>query len=503
MSKYYITTPLYYVNDVPHIGHAYTTILADVLARYKRSMGDDVYFLTGTDEHGQKVQEAAEKRNVTPQQHVDEFVTRFQNLWDKLHINYDGFIRTTEKRHTDRVKELLQELYDRGEIYSDEYEGFYSVSEERFVTEKEIEEGDFREIKKLKERNYFFKMSKYQDRLIKHIEENPEFILPKTRRNEVLGFLKNKLNDLCISRPKSRLNWGVDLPFDSDYVTYVWFDALLNYITGIGWKSDDDKFNHYWPANYQLIGKDILTTHAVYWTTMLMGAGIPLPKTIFAHGWWMMDDSKMSKSLGNVVNPLELIEKYGVDSLRFFLMREMVLGQDANFTLDAFIRRYNADLANDLGNLVNRVTILIKKNFDGIIPEQGELDDIDLEIISRAKSVPLLVQQNIDSMKIHDAIENTMALIRSINQYLEVRAPWKLVKEDKSQGSLAATTLAVSADILRIGAQLLHPVMPNRIASILDILGASDIPLANFNTGLLKSNTKLGEGKSPFPRIVE
>ena len=339
MSKFYITTPLYYVNDKPHIGHAYTTILADVLARYHRIMGDEVHFLTGTDEHGQKVQEAAANRNVDPKIHVDEFVLRFQELWGKLHIDYDDFIRTTEHRHTDRVKELLVTLYEKDEIYTDEYEGLYSVSEERFVTEKEVEEGNFRQVKKLKEKNYFFRMSKYQDALIKHIENHPDFIKPETRKNEILGFLRKPLNDLCISRPKSRLSWGIEIPFDHDYVTYVWFDALLNYITAIGWGSDETTFNKWWPVNYHLIGKDILTTHAVYWPTMLMAAGLPLPRSILAHGWWMNEESKMSKSLGNVVNPLELIDDYGVDSVRFFLMRDMVLGMDANFTMESFIKR--------------------------------------------------------------------------------------------------------------------------------------------------------------------
>jgi methionyl-tRNA synthetase len=347
MSKFYVTTPLYYVNDEPHIGHAYTTILADVLARYHRILGDDVFFLTGTDEHGQKVQEAAKRRELEPQAHVDEYVERFKSLWDKLHIQNDDFIRTTQSRHTDRVKELLTSLYERGEIYKAEYEGLYSVSEERFITEKEQEEGNFREIKKLKERNYFFKMSNYQDALIKHIDKNPNFIKPETRKNEILGFLRRDLNDLCISRPKSRLSWGIEIPFDTDYVTYVWFDALMNYITAIGWGSDDEKFNFWWPANYHLIGKDILTTHAVYWSTMLLAAGIPLPKTILAHGWWLSDDTKMSKSLGNVVKPLDLIDEFGVDPVRYFLMRDMVLGSDANFYMDAFIKRYNDDLAND------------------------------------------------------------------------------------------------------------------------------------------------------------
>ena len=502
MSKFYITTPLYYVNDKPHIGHAYTTILADVLARYHRIMGDEVHFLTGTDEHGQKVQEAAASRNVDPKNHVDEFVVRFKELWEKLHINYDDFIRTTDPRHTERVKELLTTLYKKGEIYADEYEGLYSVSEERFVTEKEVEEGNFRQIKKLKEKNYFFRMSNYQDALIEHIENHPEFIKPETRKNEILGFLRKPLIDLCISRPKSRLSWGIEIPFDHDYVTYVWFDALLNYVTAIGWGSDETTFNKWWPVNYHLMGKDILTTHAVYWPTMLMAAGIPLPKSILAHGWWMNEESKMSKSLGNVVNPLELIDEYGVDSVRFFLVRDMVLGMDANFSMESFIKRYNADLANDYGNLVNRVTILIQKHFDGKIPESGNYDEIDLELLAEAKTTPQSVNKLIQKLKIHDALETTLSLLRKINRYLEAKAPWKSIKEDSTQGGSAATTLALAADVLRIGSQLLNPVMPEKTTTILNILGAGTIPLNETNIGLLKPESELGEGKSPFPRIT-
>ena len=418
MSKFYLTTPLYYVNDKPHIGHSYTTILGDVIARYHRIMGDEVFFLTGTDEHGQKVQEAAEKRNVEPKIHVDEYVKRFQEVWKRLHISYDDFIRTTEPRHTERVKELLNTLYEKDEIYLDEYEGLYSVSEERFVTEKEVEEGDFRQIKKLKEKNYFFRMSNYQDKLIQHIKDHPDFIKPETRKNEILGFLRKPLNDLCISRPKSRLNWGIEIPFDTEYVTYVWFDALLNYITAIGFGCDEEKFNKWWPVEYHLMAKDILTTHAVYWPTMLMASNIPLPKTIFSHGWWLMEDSKMSKSVGNVINPMDLIEEYGVDPIRYYLMRDMVLGMDASFTMDSFIKRYNADLANDYGNLVNRVTMLIHKNFKGRIPESGAYDEVDLELISMAKTTPQKMQGNIDNLKLHDALENTLAMIRQVNKYL-------------------------------------------------------------------------------------
>ena len=428
--KFYITTPIYYVNDKPHIGHAYTTILADVLSRYHRAEGNDVFFLTGLDEHGQKVQQAAAERGVKPKNHCDEMAPRFLELWEKLHISNDDFIRTTEDRHVKVVQDILQIVYDNGDIYEDEYEGFYSVSEERFITEKEAESDEFRDIKKLKEKNFFFKMSKYQQTLIDHINDNPNFIQPEHRKNEILGFLRQPLGDLCISRPKSRLNWGIDLPFDNNYVTYVWFDALINYVTATGFGVNEESYQKWWPAEYHLIGKDILTTHAVYWPTMLMSAEMPLPKSIFAHGWWMSGESKMSKTLGNVVNPLDLIEEYGVDPVRYYLMREMVLGQDASFTMESFIKRYNSDLANDFGNLLSRITKLIEKNFDSVVPDPGKSTTADNEIKVSAEKVITLIHTFITEMKVHEAIEETQQFIRGVNKYMEHRAPWKLVKND-------------------------------------------------------------------------
>ena len=414
-NSFYISTPIYYVNDKPHIGHAYTTILADVIARFYRQLNYDTFFLTGLDEHGQKVQEAASNRKVEPQDHCNEMAPRFIELWEKLHISNDDFIRTTEERHKKVVQEFLQLVFDKGDIYKDEYTGLYSVSEERFITEKEAESGIFRDIKELKEINYFFKMSNFQTQLIEHIENNNNFIQPAHRKNEILGFLKQPLSDLCISRPKSRLNWGIELPFDDEYVTYVWFDALINYLTATGYGEDDLSYNKWWPADCHLIGKDILTTHAVYWPTMLLSAGIPLPKTIFAHGWWLSDSSKMSKSVGNVVNPLDLIEEYGVDPVRYYLMREMVLGQDANFTMESFIKRYNSDLANDYGNLLNRVSTLIKKNYDGLIPDKGEQTSSEEEIIKSAEALLNGMSNKIKEMKINDSIEDIMKFVRSIN----------------------------------------------------------------------------------------
>ena len=493
-NSFYISTPIYYVNDKPHIGHAYTTILADVIARFYRQLNYDTFFLTGLDEHGQKVQEAASNRKVEPQDHCNEMAPRFIELWEKLHISNDDFIRTTEERHKKVVQEFLQLVFDKGDIYKDEYTGLYSVSEERFITEKEAESGIFRDIKELKEINYFFKMSNFQTQLIDHIENNNNFILHAYRKNEILGFLKQPLSDLCISRPKSRLNWGIELPFDDEYVTYVWFDALINYLTATGYGEDDLSYNKWWPADCHLIGKDILTTHAVYWPTMLLSAGIPLPKTIFAHGWWLSDSSKMSKSVGNVVNPLDLIEEYGVDPVRYYLMREMVLGQDANFTMESFIKRYNSDLANDYGNLLNRVSTLIKKNYDGLIPDKGEQTSSEEEIIKSAEALLNGMSNKIKEMKINDSIEDIMKFVRSINKYMEEQKPWKLVKEDKVG---AGTILYTAGESMRVATILLSPVMPNRCAEVLHTFNSGK----SLEWGGLKPGVKLNDHETLFPRI--
>ena len=493
-NSFYISTPIYYVNDKPHIGHAYTTILADVIARFYRQLNYDTFFLTGLDEHGQKVQEAASNRKVEPQDHCNEMAPRFTELWEKLHISNDDFIRTTEERHKKVVQEFLQLVFDKGDIYKDEYTGLYSVSEERFITEKEAESGIFRDIKELKEINYFFKMSNFQTQLIDYIENNNNFIQPAHRKNEILGFLKQPLSDLCISRPKSRLNWGIELPFDDEYVTYVWFDALINYLTATGYGEDDLSYNKWWPADCHLIGKDILTTHAVYWPTMLLSAGIPLPKTIFAHGWWLSDSSKMSKSVGNVVNPLDLIEEYGVDPVRYYLMREMVLGQDANFTMESFIKRYNSDLANDYGNLLNRVSTLIKKNYDGLIPDKGEQTSSEEEIIKSEEALLNGMSNKIKEMKINDSIEDIMKFVRSINKYMEEQKPWKLVKEDKVG---AGTVLYTAGESMRVATILLSPVMPNRCAEVLHTFNSG----MSLKWGGLKPGVKLNDHETLFPRI--
>ncbi|MBF0479619.1 MAG: methionine--tRNA ligase [Candidatus Omnitrophica bacterium] len=494
-TKFYLTTPIYYVNDRPHIGHAYTTILADVLARFHRQAGDEVFFLTGLDEHGQKVLQASQARGLTPQQHCDDLAPRFSQLWEKLGISNDDFIRTTQDRHKKVVQAVLRKVYEKGDIYQSEYEGWYSVAEERFITETEKESGEFRDVKMLKERNWFFRMSQYQQKLIDHINAHPQFIQPEHRKNEILGFLRQPLTDLCISRPKSRMGWGIELPFDTEYVTYVWFDALLNYLTGVGYLTEDDKFKKWWPASLHLLGKDILTTHSVYWTTMLFSLDLPLPETIFAHGWWMLGESKMSKSVGNVVNPLDLVDQFGVDPVRYYLMREMIPGQDAHFTMESFVKRFNSDLANDFGNLLNRVSGLIPKYFNAIVPEPGALTPEDQHIQTIAENLQNKVPGLIKELKVSEAIEEILQLIRAVNKYMEQQAPWKLAKENLPA---AGRVLYVASEALRISALHLSPVMPAKTDTVLNVLGAKG---SSPQWGGLKPGTKLGEHGALFPRI--
>ncbi len=506
MSKFYVTTPIYYVNAKPHIGHAYTTILADVLARYHRAAGTPTFFLTGSDEHGQKVQQAAAAAGVSPRKHADDTVVRFTDLWKKLEITNDDFIRTTEDRHKDVVRKILQDLYDRDEIYRADYDGWYCVACERFYTEKDLAEGGVcpeaacgRKVEKIRETNYFFRMSKYQDWLIEYIGQHPGFIKPDYRRNETLGFLRKKLNDLCISRPKSRLAWGIELPFDSNFVTYVWFDALVNYISAIGYLKDDATFAKWWPASCQLIGKDILTTHTVYWPTMLKAMGLPMPETIFAHGWWLAGESKMSKTAGNVVDPMSFAEKYGVDAFRYFLLAEMVPGKDASFTEEAFIRRFNSDLANDLGNLLSRVMRMIETYCGGVIPAPGK-DGPDEEQL-RAKVTTALSSMGacVADLRPDRGIESVIVAVREANRYIETRQPWMLVKngDKESLGSV----LYNSAETLRLVAELLHPVMPGKMTQLLGALGLGGVQPEVGKWGGLKPGARIGAGLSLFPRI--
>lgn len=509
MKNFYVTTPIYYVNDAPHIGHSYTTVLADILTRFHKILGYQTYFLTGTDEHGQKVQRAAEKRGVTPQEHVDEYYHRFEDLWKKMDIGNDFFIRTTMPEHKAYVQECLQKLWDKGEIYSKEYEGWYSVGEERFFTEDELDENkcdpiSHRPVEWLKEKNYFFKMGSYQQKLIDFLESHKDWIVPDYRWNEIRGFLKQPLNDLCISRPKARLSWGIPLPFDTDYVTYVWFDALLNYVSAsTAFHKTYADGTPIWPATYHLIGKDILTTHCVYWPTMLMALDIPLPEHVLAHGWWLVNGGeKMSKSAGNVVNPMDYMEKYGIDAFRYFLAREMVVGQDANFTHEGFVRRINSDLANDLGNVLNRVHRLVLNNFEGKLPKAAQIGEAEKEVIDLAGKVIAEIKEGLPKARLSQSIETIMQLVRSINRYLEVKAPWKLAKDESKKDELA-TVLYISAEAVRLSLCLLWPVIPSKAEEGLAMLGSKFQSAEDLSWGVLQSGETFGEGNPLFPRIEE
>jgi methionyl-tRNA synthetase len=499
----YITTPLYYVNDIPHIGHAYTTTLADVLVRYHKLFGSESYLMTGTDEHGQKVQQAAKARGVEPQSHVDEYNLRFKQLWQRMDIQYDKFIRTTDSDHKAYVVESLQKLFEDDEIYFKEYAGWYSVSEERFFAEDELKDGkdpvSGKDVEWVEEGNYFFKMGSYQARLIQYITDNPDFIQPEFRKNEVLGFLRQDLQDLCISRPKRRLEWGIELPFDKNYVTYVWFDALLNYVSGVRHKKFSDG-TPFWPASYHLIGKDILTTHAVYWTTMLMALKLPLPQHILAHGWWLNGGAKMSKSSGTAIDPFPYMDAYGVDCFRYYVMRDMVLGQDASFTDAAFIQRLNSDLANDLGNGLNRVTKLMAKHFDEKVPAYSYWGDEEEELKTSAQAVLKKSKDLILNLKLSHGIEEVFTLVRQVNKYLEVKAPWKLAKVSDKKDEFASCLVA-AANSLAIALRLLSPIMPTKCPQGLSMLGISSS--TKLGWGMLQAGSILAKAEGLFPRIEQ
>ena len=509
--SYYVTTPIYYVNDKPHIGHSYTTVLADILTRFHALFGEDSYFLTGTDEHGQKVEKAAAKNGMTPIEQCDSTVVRFQELWKRLGITNDDFIRTTEDRHKKIVCAILQDLYDRGLIYKAEYKGYYCVGCERFFTEKDLVDGKLcpdcqREVDTIVEGNYFFRMSQYQDWLIQYITEHADFIQPAFRANETLGFLRKPLEDLCISRPKSRLSWGIELPFDKDYVCYVWFDALINYISAIGYGVDQARFEHFWTHCVHLIGKDILTTHSVYWPTMLRAMGLPMPKTIFAHGWWLTGSRKMSKSLGNVVNPMDMADKYGVDAFRYFLLAAMTPGNDASFTEEDFLQRFNTDLANDLGNLLSRVVKLSIKNFGGALPPPPPLQPIEMELLSKAGLAVNQLEAELNAMKLDRGINAVMNVVREANKFLERTAPWTLAKEGKTDR--LAAVLYAAAQTLEIVSGLLFPIMPEKMTLLRRSLGMSEEEirktdfqsLRDFGAGNMKRT--MVDMPPLFPRIA-
>ena len=509
---FYITTPIYYVNDVPHIGHAYTTIAADVLARYWRLRGQDVFFLTGLDEHGQKVQQAAAKAGIEPQAHCDKLAPQFQQLWTQLNISNNAFIRTTDPPHKKIVQRYLQELYDKDLIYKDSYTGWYCTFDERFWTEKDVADGLCpdckRPVERLSEHNYFFKMGQYQDRLIDHIKTHQNFVRPESRRNEVLGFLQTqKLGDLSISRPKSRLSWGIELPFDKQYVTYVWFDALVNYLSALEYKLPSPSVDRYWPASVHLVGKDILTTHAVYWSTMLMGLELPLPETVFAHGWWTVDGEKMSKSRGNVVDPFAMADKYGVYAFRYFLLREVPFGQDGDFSEAALVARINSDLANGLGNLLSRTLTLIERSAGGTIPEIPPLLGTEAEEKLTAAGLDAfkLADSDIQEMAFSRALETIWQLVRAADQYLEIHAPWSLAK-DPSNRRLLERVLYRAADSLRLLAIAIYPFMPSTSEAISQQLGINldfntPIPFNDRQWNRLRPGTKIQKANALFPRI--
>ena len=511
-NTFYITTPIYYVNDVPHIGHAYTTIAADVLARYWRLRGRDVLFLTGLDEHGQKVQQAAAKAGIDPQTHCDKLAPQFQQLWKRLNISNDAFIRTTDDQHKRIVQRYLQELFDKGLIYQDSYTGWYCTFDERFWTEKDVADGLCpdckRPVERLSEHNYFFKMGQYQDRLIEYIKSHEDFIRPESRRNEVLGFLQTqKLGDLSISRPKSRLSWGIELPFDKDYVTYVWFDALVNYLSALEYKLQSPSVDRYWPASVHLVGKDILTTHAVYWSTMLMALNLPLPETIFAHGWWTVDGEKMSKSRGNVVDPYAMADKYGVYAFRYFLLREVPFGQDGDFSETALVARINSDLANGLGNLLSRTITLIERSAAGIIPEIPPSLDTDIEekLTVAGLEAFSLADSDIERMAFSRALEQIWQLVRAADLYLEAHAPWTLAK-DPGKKTLLDRVLYRAADSLRLLAIAIYPFIPGAAEAISRQLGinldfSTPVSFEDRQWYRLPFGTKVHKADALFPRI--
>jgi len=507
MEKFYVTTPIYYVNDKPHLGHAYTTVAADVIARFNRFLGREVFFLTGTDEHGQKIQQAAEKKGMSPKEFVDSLVPTFKKLWEKLNVSNDHFVRTTDPYHVKAVQHIFMECYKKGDIYLGEYEGWYCVPCETYYTEKDLLEGKLcpackREVTRVKEESYFFRLSRYQEKLLKFYEENPEFIAPEFRRNEVINFVKQGLKDLSISR--TSFSWGIPVPVNEKHVIYVWFDALTNYLSAVGYPDDEGRFSKFWPADLHLVGKDILRFHAVYWPAFLMSAGLPLPKRVFAHGWWTVEGEKMSKSKRNVIDPFELVELFGVDQVRFFLFREVSFGLDGDFSYEKLVNRINGELANDLGNLFNRTLSMLKKYRKSVIPEpKGEEREIDLELKERALSTLKELKELIPKGELSKALEEIWKFVGFVNYYIDRRAPWQLNKEGKEE---LDRVLYNMAEALRFITAFTYPYMPNSSQKMADLLNlktsVTQLRVGEFEKwGGIQPGETVEKGGILFPRI--
>jgi len=509
--RFSVTTPIYYVNAEPHIGHTYTTVVADTLTRYHRLAGEETFFLTGTDEHGEKVAEVAEARGLAPKELTDEISGLFRSTWQELGIGFDRFIRTTDADHVRAVQTILQRIHDAGDIDFREFEGLYCVGCERFLTERDMEDGLCRDHERAPEprteSNYFFKMSRYFDWLTEVLNERPDLIRPERYRNEVLAMLRegSGLEDLCISRPKARLEWGIELPFDADYVCYVWFDALVNYLAGLGYPDDPD-FEARWASVEHLVAKDILKPHGVFWPTMLKAAGIPLYRHLDVHGYWNVDDRKISKSLGNMVSPLAMRDRYGFDAFRYFLLREMSFGLDSSFSEEALVGRINADLANNLGNLVSRTLNMTDRFAEGRVPEPGEPDDLDRDLQACAARAASEVDGHVRRIELHRALEAIFGVVDETNRYLDTRAPWKAAK-DPARESEVRTTLHGCCQALRSIAVLLSPFLPETASTMLERLGDPDalvtarLPEAAGDWNALAPGTATQKGAPLFPRI--